>query len=86
MEMCFLAVESYTKKHIPLTYQFLKSYYALFCMYLKVTASRGPNHRCLAQKITQPRATVGWQPEYFVKLLLAVVCIGRQPALWSSFS
>lgn len=82
MEMCFLTMENYTKKY---TYQFKKSY-ALFCMYLKVTASHHPNHRCLAQKITLPGATVGWQPKYFVKLLLAVVCIGRRPALWSSFS
>lgn len=63
-----LTVETNTKKDIPLTFQFKKSYYALFCIYLKVTVSCGPHHRNLAhKKITQPGATVGWQPKHFVR-------------------
>lgn len=45
-----LIVQTNTKKDIPLTFQFKKSYYALFCIYLKVTVSCGPHHRNLAQK------------------------------------
>ena len=65
--MCFLRVEINTKKDTPLTYQFLK-YYALFGMYLKVSASHGLQHRNLARKITQASATVVWQPKYFVQI------------------
>lgn len=67
IEMCFLTIETNTKKDIPLTYHFLKPCYTLFCMYLKVTASHGPQHRSLAQKIKQPGATIRWQTKYFVQ-------------------
>lgn len=54
-------------------------------MYLKVSASHGPQHRNLAQKITQPSATIVWQPKYFVQTPTASGLHRQTPCPFPSF-